>query len=1187
MLWMGYGGIPLFPQQLHVPPADTLKPFELTEFGHQWADSGRFDSSTYYYEAASREYQHLIEAYDDSLLWVRYFNCQIWIGDNERYGGKYEATVERGRELLAKGMERFGEQHKIVARSCDLLGSTLSAQGHYEEAVQFHLRALRIRKALFGEAHEAVADSYNNLANVYRLQGRYQEAQRDYEHALEIRLKLFGEVNQSVAVSYNNLALVYTDLGEYEKALAQHEKTLEISQQVYAPNHPHIGSIYNNLAIQYFQLGQIDRAIEAQLSALNNKLTVYGTDHAEVASCYMNLGVFYSENGDYATCLEYLHRALDLLVRLLGPTHAYVATCYTNIGGIYQVVGNREKALTNQLKALEIKEHIHDPTHPDLANSYNNLSNIYVDKGDYQEALKYMNKTLQIQLKVYGEDNIEISDSYHNLALIAEKQGNYPLARTYALKALHIREQFVGGENPRVARSYNNLGTLHWREKELEEARIYIHKALTIRKKILPEAHPDIGQSYFNLGTLEKDEGNYEQAISYFNKAMEIYRNAFSERHTKVAMVYIDLAEIYALQGKDHQVLDTYSKALSANVEDFQPQGAFDLPPIESTVRNEINTLRILVSKSLYLQAHWDNPHYLAATDSTLQYAIHIIHDTRDSYQNEASQLALQELVIPVYEEAIQTCMERFSRTGEVQFLNRSYQYMEWSRAAILHQAIRSADSRKVLGIPDSILEAEQHIGLQQAYYEGELRTQREAGADSETLVQLREKLLIYQQAHDSLRTLLSLQYPDYYRLKYQNQIANIAEIQAALPNDNTLLVEYFWGSQYLYIMGLTQDYVSCHQVEIDEELLELLDQTRTLMADSRTVYQESAYTNQLYQFADNSHELYQRLLGPMLTRFPTIEQLIIVPDGSLNYVPFEVLVTDCPEAGTSFKQLPYLLNKLSVSYEYSGTLLSLNDKSVGNEYNSYGGFAPVYEDNPPEEVGAASFVKVRNLPHSWSGLKYNLAEIQGVSSLLEGDSFLASLATESSFKSHAHQYQILHLAMHAYTDDTKPQYSGLVFSPSADSMDDGVLHAYEIYNMSIPAELTVLSACRTGIGEWARGEGMMSLARAFKYAGCPSIVTSLWQANDPTTQELMELFFNHLSKGKSKSEALRLAKMDFVQNSTLIEAHPFHWATFILIGDPASIQKEPSSRLWFWGGMAMLFIGLMWVVRYRVRKQL
>jgi CHAT domain-containing protein len=176
--------------------------------------------------------------------------------------------------------------------------------------------------------------------------------------------------------------------------------------------------------------------------------------------------------------------------------------------------------------------------------------------------------------------------------------------------------------------------------------------------------------------------------------------------------------------------------------------------------------------------------------------------------------------------------------------------------------------------------------------------------------------------------------------------------------------------------------------------------------------------------------------------------------------------------------------------------------------------------------------------------------EVTSISEMMNGEAYCFRCATEKTFKEKAPKAGILHIATHAVVNDVNPMFSKLVFAPDADSREDGFLNTYELYNMKLDARLVVLSACNTGYGKLVRGEGIMSLARGFMYAGCPSIVMSLWPVDDRSTSILMQNFYEGLKKGQSKDEALRQAKLDFLKNADEVKANPFYWSGMIFVGD-------------------------------------
>ena len=217
--------------------------------------------------------------------------------------------------------------------------------------------------------------------------------------------------------------------------------------------------------------------------------------------------------------------------------------------------------------------------------------------------------------------------------------------------------------------------------------------------------------------------------------------------------------------------------------------------------------------------------------------------------------------------------------------------------------------------------------------------------------------------------------------------------------------------------------------------------------------------------------------------------------------------------------------------------------------------------------------------------------EVNAIRKVIGGKAFEDSLATEGSFKREAAQYRILHLAMHAYADDQDPMLSHLLFTLNPkDTTEDGDLTAAELYAMNLNADLAVLSACNTGFGTLSKGEGVMSLARAFTYAGVPATVTSLWEAPDATTPGIMESFYKNLKLGMPKDDALRQAKLTYLKNAhESLAANPYLWASFVPMGNMDAIdleEKGPLSNLMadfgFWigagvGVLALVIWGFIW----------
>ncbi len=308
-----------------------------------------------------------------------------------------------------------------------------------------------------------------------------------------------------------------------------------------------------------------------------------------------------------------------------------------------------------------------------------------------------------------------------------------------------------------------------------------------------------------------------------------------------------------------------------------------------------------------------------------------------------------------------------------------------------------------------------------------------------------------------------------------------------------------------------------------------------------------------LEQVTSYGYQLYQTILQPALAQLPsTAKKLIIIPDGELGYIPFDALPINLAKNGAP----TYLFEQYATRREYSATLILEKAKAreVAEEPPlAYAGFAPAY-------------TKSMELPH-------NQAEVGFLQKLFGGIPYLGSEASEKNFRVNAPNSRIIHYAGHAQASQNA-ELSGFQFPKPAqpDSVNDGYLYLSELYNLPLKADLAILSACETGAGKLTQGEGIISLARAFHYAGCPTVTMTLWKVNDRATATIVELFSENLSRGMAKDEALQLARLDFLKKEPAL-SHPYYWAGIVLVGDDSPIANTNWFRWYYW--VIALIVGL------------
>ena len=390
-------------------------------------------------------------------------------------------------------------------------------------------------------------------------------------------------------------------------------------------------------------------------------------------------------------------------------------------------------------------------------------------------------------------------------------------------------------------------------------------------------------------------------------------------------------------------------------------------------------------------------------------------------------------------------------------------------------------------------------------------------------MIFLQQRILLSNQL-DSLQELYELNYPQFNNLKYGNKIIHPDEIQSNL-DDNTQLITYFLGEKNLYTFNITKENISFLKGEVVEKVTDEIETLKTKLLARQNI---DASSNQLYLY----------LLSQQLDKSKS--NIVIVPDNVLNYIPFEILQND---------EKVLLISDYTVSYSGSVQLyLELN-----NDFYQY--------DPPNYWLGFSSLNEENNKLSSATN------EVEIISELIDGTKFIGEESIKQNFFDNSQNYSVLHFAMHAEIDNYNPLNNRLIFS-------DGDLTSSEIYVSDIKANLAVLSACNTGFGKLEKGEGIMSMARAFNYSGVPSVVMSLWKVPDRETKDIMVAFYKHLKKGESKSEALKSAKKDFlnsVQDDYL--RHPYYWSGFIVNGNTSQLTPPKKNHYYLISGFLIIVV--------------
>jgi CHAT domain-containing protein len=417
-----------------------------------------------------------------------------------------------------------------------------------------------------------------------------------------------------------------------------------------------------------------------------------------------------------------------------------------------------------------------------------------------------------------------------------------------------------------------------------------------------------------------------------------------------------------------------------------------------------------------------------------------------------------------------------------------------------------------------------------------------------------------------------------YYNLKYNPKFVTLQEVQDQLPFKEAL-IEYVLTDSILITYVIDRKGINVFSQEIGQEFSdECMEYYELLRAQNFS----SGVHKDYRRFVELGRKFYEILVEPSL-QYTDRKIITIVPDGAITYLPFEGFLTEeADNEYINYMTLPYVIRDFSIGYSHSSTLKFSKRLKTKSPERKVLAFAPKYLD--PESY--PDFANPNRQPVENNEillpLRGIIKEVQSINETVPSRIFLNEKATEANFKKFASDYNVLHLAMHTIMRDDEPLLSHLAFTNMVeeDTVEDNKLFAYEIYNMKLNAQMAVLSSCSSGLGKMQKGEGMMSLARGFTYAGCPSIIMTLWQVSDQSSSELMTSFYKYLKKGKSKQESMRLAKLKYLESADDLTSNPYFWSGFVVVGDGNPIYRK--SGLAYWMVIVTVFIGLLLYVQYR-----
>lgn len=865
----------------------------------------------------------------------------------------------------------------------------------------------------------------------------------------------------------------------------------------------------------------------------------------ELAYIYTNLGRVFLYYNDYEQSLSFLDQALELNEELYGYNSLETAAVLKELGIVYSYTGNTAEVLAYHDKALDIYETLQPKDRYILFKQY--ASNF--------QAYKYYGDVKKVEA-LYGK----LSDFYnthkHDPSFINMKQSEFfvlsPIASTYSFVQLQMatafekpdeaeeiiskfrdshkgKAGFSGYEMNLIISHYLETGSMfHNLENKSNidnyyKARKYYYEAVAFGKEI-GNVFGEL-QGYMMLSILGVDYQQWEDVIKYSNLALE-HPNIEIFNQTQTLKHNLGLA---------YGTMKEYDSMFEIFDEEYEYY-------YETNEKSYYSLQNLIESGDLYLELYEEDPRedllekayknfYLASEIFSGLYRGGEFSLRLHTYSSQINNgLLLSSIRLGKHEAEVAERLE----------INTS-DYL-WSSFLSNRKEPFSETTQQLQHQIDSLKMQQDLLAIQIS----------SDSIDSSQLSELRNELKATEKTFKDKSRELKKSDNSFYQ--FSRTDFDIKKFQKKIK-PNEYVVKYIMTDVSAFAFVIGQNSVNLIQLEGDGPVIK--EKVASYLASLKTAKPE---------FISGAQALYSELISPLA--LAENAQLIIVPDGFLANFPFETLMT--PEGN-------YLMENHTVSYAYSIKLFDIQNAIKKNAKDRLAAFSPSYNlDFAMNSNKEDLQILVRSGNYELAGAE---TESKYVSSIFSGDLFSGDAATKSNFIDKSSHYKMLHLAMHAIVDEDEPEQSNLIFQ------NDERLYMDELYELKIPADLAVLSACNTGSGELKDGEGVQSLSRAFTYAGVKSTVMSLWPVPDKQTSMIMTHFYKQLKAGKAKNEALQLAKINYLNTVTEVELkHPFYWAGFVISGDVSPLDT-PNSYGWYFAFGALIILSLLFYINRRKTK--
>lgn len=953
-----------------------------------------------------------------------------------------------------------------------------------------------------------------------------------------------------------SLADFYDEVSDSQKSLKVTEEALRIASNIKNIKGDAIGKIRYNVGASLMSLGEIEKAKAHFFDALKDYKSYKKTDPKSLSDVNNAVGATMWMSSKLDSAKYYYSRAIkaiDLVTDGDSLEILYLKTVIkSNISLLEYSQGNFEDAIKTQTSVI---------------NNYEKVANNYLDDNIVSKSKRYQARAIS------------------NLAIFYHESGNLIKAQEILLYSLEKKKKMQNTESD-IAMALIQIGQSQLSLQNYDKAIASLNEGLQQLEKIAENNTYWQAAAFHALAETYAAKNNILKAKEYYDKSETLFLQALGNEYDKEFLSFLSNKALflaknnepkkavktshkaynYILKNSDDNAYQLFKQISnlaethyqSKNYKSTQEWVQHGYNYLDKKIKNGTSTLDsvtlqlnkprliLLDVKSEYYTTVQRDANFLKNEIEKLDEALNLLEKRKETiFASEDISVLLSDYK-SVTDFSQKLNLEMYNINMNSDYLNKTIQLHESSIYSRIRSRLNLRNTIAFANIPSQIIERE-----------GNLKNSLSNSLnDSGNINDFFKANTNWNNFLDSLQQT----YPKYYKMRYATIEKSLQNLQSNIP-ENTTVVRYLFINDELH--AFIADNTSTNIFKLNSNGLS--DRIKILAEEQSDIKNVSS----------NLFKLYQQLWLPF-EKYIITENVVIIPDKELFNLSFETLT---PSKMNSFNDLATnsLLTKHNLSYNYSLLLLDKNRKTI-NYNNDFIAFAPEFNDKMKDDY-KISITDSLSLDKTYLTLlpqPFSVDLVKEYSKLFNGESFLNEKASKQVFTNKAKEHKIIHIGTHAESNNISPELSRLVFAKNA-SNEDNSLYTYEIYNQNLSSNLAVLTACETGKPTYQSGEGMISLAHAFNYAGSESILTSLWKIDEQSSTKIIELFYNNISEGLSKDKALRLAKLNYIKTADGRTKHPQYWAGLVLIGDASPIDLQTSSNFIFWmlGVVAIILIAV------------